>query len=227
MEKIIKKKKIYNNLLFLFVFCLFLDSTQNTTDMPSIGSVFQSVDSSQMIGLYASCVFFWALQICYLLFNSICFLRQKFGQPLEIFTYKGCCHQSFVIIKDLMTSIPTIWLQIPTFVLSLIFFVVSIVSTIKKECHSKLFWHLGVFAVIFAWANLIVMFSKLPVIGEYALIFTTICKTFLKLILSGSVLILASSFVLAIIFYNPQAPVSLENSLEIYYGSDWISCNIL
>ena len=118
-----------------------------------------------------------------------------------------------------MISIPEIWLQIPTFVSSLIFSVVSIVSTIKEDCLSKLFWRLGVFAVIIAWTKLIVMLSKLPVIGEYALIFSTICKTFFKLALFGILLVLASTFVLDMIFYNPHAPVSFGELIRAIYKS--------
>ena len=54
------------------------------------------------------------------------------------------------------------------------------------------------------------MASKFPYIGEYALVFATICKTFLKLALFGILLILASTLVLDMIFYNPLAPVGFR-----------------
>lgn len=69
-------------------------------------------------------------------------------------------------------------------------------------------WNVGIFAIIFGWTNLIVLTSKLPYIGEYALVFAAILKTFLKLTFFGLLLIFASTIVLIMIFYNPQAIVS-------------------
>ena len=82
--------------------------------------------------------------------------------------------------------------------------------------HSKAIWRVGIFATIFGWSNLVLLGSKLPTFGEYALIFMNILKTFIKLAIFGFILVMASTIVLRMIFYDPVELVSSINDWSIF-----------
>lgn len=116
--------------------------------------------------------------------------------------------------EALSTTMSFTVFQIPSFVLTVTFSISCIIFTTNGDCHNKVLWRVGIFAVIFVWVNLIKIVSELPVIGEYALIFINIWKTFFFLSFFGILLILAFTMVLNMIFYNPQAIVS-KKKLQI------------
>ena len=167
------------------------------------GLIFLSI-GPLTIGLSVSSLIFVILQAVYSIMIAGIFQRAKFYQLKNKFTSKQ--H----ISKNLIRSTPEIWLQIPILALSITFCVASIIFTIRGDSHSKSLWRTGIFAIIFGWTNGIIMASKFPYIGKYALVFFTICKTFVKLALFGILLILASTLVLGMIFYNPLAPVGFR-----------------
>ena len=109
---------------------------------------------------------------------------------------------------DLINYTSDIWLQIAICPLVIIFSSFSIYNAVNDEIHSKAMWQVGIFAIIFAWANLIILGSKFPTLGEYALIFISILRTFLELMVFGFILVLASTIVLRMIFYSPLQLVS-------------------
>ena len=135
------------------------------------------------------------LQGIFPIVNTILYLKHKY--PL-----KGMEVKSFIL------SAPEIWLQIPTAIFTLFFVGKSIEISIDNTCHGNESWTFGVFAIILAWTNLTLILYKFPVIGHYALVFAAICWTFFQLMFFAIFLLLASTVVLHMIFYNPLAPVS-------------------
>ena len=105
--------------------------------------------------------------------------------------------------------------ELPLLIISFIYLVWSIVVTAKGNCHSKSGWIFGIFAVLLGWTIFALKISKLPIIGDYVIIFTKICKTFLKVSLFGILLLLASLLVLYMVFYNPMAPVSCSSFIQV------------
>lgn len=102
----------------------------------------------------------------------------------------------------------TYYFQLLVFVLSLIFSCLTIAVT-SNGCCVEWQWHFGLFAVSLGWANLIHLFFKFPFVGEHAIIFATIVVTFLKLAVFALLLILASTIVLMMVFFDAEAMVSL------------------
>lgn len=173
--------------------------------MHHIYFLFPLADYSVTIGLSASCLFCLLLQAGYTIVIAVAFQNKKLLKIKNVFSGKD-----HILKKVYYLIYQHIWLEIVTFLLSVVFVIASIVLSVNGDCHSKALWRVGIFAVMFGWTNFILMASKFPVIGEYALMFKTIFKSFLKLALFGILLVLASVIVLDMIFYDPLAPVSFE-----------------
>ena len=154
------------------------------------GLIFLSIGHVTIELSSISSLIFVILQAVYSIITACIFQRDKFYRLKNKFTSK------WDIFKNLIRSTPEIWLQIPILALSITYCVASIIFTIRGDSHSKSLWRIGIFTIIFGWTNGIIMASKFPYIGEYALIFASICKIFLKLALFSTLLILASTFVL-------------------------------
>ena len=69
-------------------------------------------------------------------------------------------------------------------------------------------WQVGVVAVFLAWCDFIVFTAKFAKIGIYVVIFIEICKTFLKLILLTTLLIVTFGIIFYMIFSDPNVQVS-------------------
>ncbi len=82
------------------------------------------------------------------------------------------------------------------------------------KCPQKWQWHFGLFSIILGWTYLILLSYKLPWIGVYAKTFTTIVLTFLNLAFFAILLILASTIVLRMVFFDPTALVSLKEAIN-------------
>ena len=65
-------------------------------------------------------------------------------------------------------------------------------------------WQLGIVAVFLAWINLMIFFSKFPLTGVYVLMFTTICRTFLKILVLSLLLVIAFALTFFLIFHEPS-----------------------
>ncbi len=158
-------------------------------------------------------IIFWVVQalssfVVYLLY------QQKFKWPKLYFKcsrkdiYKCCkteCLEKFKIkyIKGFLENNRALILQLMEFFFISIFWGASIYHTATNTAFNKHFWRIGIFAVIFGWTYFIILVSKFPSLGEYSLIFISILETFLSLAMFGFVLILASTLVLRMLFYNP------------------------
>ena len=117
---------------------------------------------------------------------------------------------SFKNIYRYVRKSPECVLQMAVFGLSIAFSIASIVVVASStHQYSKDMWRTGIFAIIFAWTNLIILGSNFPTLGQYAIIFINIFKTFIKVALFGIVLVMASTIVLRMIFYNPNEVVSM------------------
>jgi len=130
--------------------------------------------------------------------------------------------KSMKLLGKIVTYTPEVLLQVPTFILVVVFSGYSIHYAITDSFYSKRMWRVGIFAIIFSWSNLVILGSKLPTFGEYALIFINILKTFIKLAIFGFILIIASTIVLRMIFYDPIELVSpkgitIEAGIIKYY----------
>ena len=99
-------------------------------------------------------------------------------------------------------------LQLSVFLLSFIYSV-SVLVYGGDQCPKEWQWHFGLFSIILGWTYLILLSYKLPWIGVYAKSFSTIVLTFLKLAFFATLLILASTIVLRMVFFDPTALVSL------------------
>ena len=97
------------------------------------------------------------------------------------------------------------WIEITIYVFSLIF---VWVFHDKCLCPYRWQWQLGIVAIFFAWINLMILFSDFPLTGVYVLMFTTICRTFLKIVILFLLLNIAFALTFFMIFYEPSVVVS-------------------
>lgn len=124
--------------------------------------------------------------------------------------------------KDLKTVLfPVIknfykYLQVIVFVLALIFSILTIINTANNGRLERVTWHFGLFAIICGWIFLIHLCSKMPFIGEQAIVFLDIVWTFSKLTLFALLLVLAATIVLAMTFFDAQALVSCCTGIFMY-----------
>ena len=98
--------------------------------------------------------------------------------------------------------------QVVIFLMVFIFSLASLHNAMYNKIHSQTMWRVGITAIIFAWSNLIILGSNFTQLGEYALFFVSILKSFLHLMIFGILLVLASTIVLRMIFYSPLQLVS-------------------
>ena len=124
---------------------------------------------------------------------------------------KNKATKSLKFVGKILTYTPEILLQVPTFILVVVFSSYSIHYAMNDSFYSKEMWRVGILATIFGWSNLVLLGSKLPRFGEYALIFINILKTFLHLAVFGFILVLASTIILRMMFYDPVEMVSSIN----------------
>ena len=123
---------------------------------------------------------------------------------------KQCCKHPKDLLKMFFPIIKEFhhYLQVMVYVLAIMFSILTILST-SIDCCEAATWHVGLFSIIFGWAYLIHLSSKLPFIGEHAIIFFDIVWTFLKLTVFALLLVLAATIILTMTFFNAQALVSL------------------
>ena len=152
-----------------------------------------------------------SLSFMFLLIQSI------YSGIIAVIQLKKKATNSLKFIGKILTYTPEILLQVPTFILVVVFSSYSIYYAMNDRFHSKAIWRVGIFATIFGWSNLVLLGSKLPTFGEYALIFMNILKTFIKLAIFGFILVMASTIVLRMIFYDPVELVSSINDWSIFY----------
>ncbi len=154
------------------------------------------IDKIAVYCLSALSMLFWLLQATY---SGIIFVT---------FQVRGKRKISKKIL-EYFKSAPEVLLELTVFALVFVFCVVSIYNTATDKFFSKALWRVGIFAVIFGWTSFVILSSKFPALGEYTLIFVSILKTFLKLAIFGFVLVMASTIVLRMLFYNPLELVRL------------------
>ncbi len=116
-------------------------------------------------------------------------------------------HCEFKYFYPIMETIHH-YLQVIVFISAMIFSVLTIVNTATDGCCEVWTWHIGLFSIIFGWTYLIHLTSTLPFVGEQAITFLDIFWTFCKLTIFASLLVVAATIVLAMTFYDAQAPVS-------------------
>ena len=90
-------------------------------------------------------------------------------------------------------------------------FSIVFVSNFFTDCGCPTIWqwNIGIFVVFLAWINMLLIASEIPWIGIYVIIFKNIVLTFMKMILFSLILIVGFTFVLFMIFFDPNAQVSL------------------
>ena len=98
----------------------------------------------------------------------------------------------------------------PLYALSLILAISVFIVSAQNGCMTRWQWHVGLICVLYGWIYFVFLTTKLPLIGVYSIIFITIVKTFAKLVLFSLLLIFASTTVFLMIFFNPQASVSIN-----------------
>ena len=102
-------------------------------------------------------------------------------------------------------------LQLLLILFSLIYSV-SVLANGGNRCPQGWQWHFGLFAIILGWTYLIFLSYKLPWIGVYAITFMSIVLTFFKLAFFAALLILASTIILKMVFFDPTAQVSQKEN---------------
>lgn len=107
------------------------------------------------------------------------------------------------------------YLQAIVYFLALVYAVLVIVNTVTNGCCAGGTWHVGLSTIIFGWIYFIYLISKLPIIGEHAIVFLDIFWTFFKLALFALLLVLAATIVLQMTFYNAQAQVGSLYKLSL------------
>ena len=144
------------------------------------------------------------------------------GYILAVFTlFISSLHLLVIVIMsmlyrkhcDLRVFCPIIvtfyhYLQVILLFFTVIFCVLTIVNTATDGCCEEATWHMGLFSIIFGWTYLIHLSSTLPYVGQQAIMFLNIVRTFLKLTVFALLLVLAATIVLVMTFYDAQAPVS-------------------
>ena len=113
------------------------------------------------------------------------------------------------------------YLQGIAFILAILFSIMTILNTATNGLHERGTWHIGLFAVLFGWMYFIHLCSKIPVVGEQAIVFLHIMRTFLKLTLFALLLVLAATIILAMTFFDAQALVSschVHTCMVIHYS---------
>ena len=96
------------------------------------------------------------------------------------------------------------WMELTLYILSIIF---VLVFHDKCLCPFRWQWQIGIVAVFLAWINLMIFFSKFPLTGVYVLMFTTICYTFLKILVLSLLLVIAFALTFFLIFHEPSVMV--------------------
>lgn len=102
-----------------------------------------------------------------------------------------------------------VYLEALALAVAILFSILKIVTVATNGCCEEWTWHFGLFAILLGWANLIRLLSKLPIIGEHVIVFFDIVWTFLTLTVFALLLVLATTIILMITFYNAQALVSI------------------
>ena len=169
-------------------------------------------------------IIFWIMQAVYSLFIFLKF-QQKLKWPTFFKCNRGACnnycgreclekftiHQCITFLK----SKQELLLQLVVFIFVFIFCGASISHAATNTVMNKHLWRIGIFAIIFGWTYFIILGSKFPSLGEYSLIFISILKTFQSLAIFGLLLILASTLVLRMLFYNPLELASCLNRFVV------------
>ncbi len=120
-------------------------------------------------------------------------------------------HQKHRSLKKMLFPIVPnldLYLRSAVFFLAMLLSILIIATNASNGCCVAGAWHVGLFAIILGWIYLIVLSSKLPIIGEQAIVFQDIILTFLKLAPFALLLVLAATIVLTITFFDAQALVS-------------------
>ena len=112
-------------------------------------------------------------------------------------------HQKIYILRNVLSKM----VRVPAFICSLVL-VVTLFLAPGNGCPTIWQLHIGLFAVTYGWIYFILLTSKLPLVGVYTIIYSTITITFTKLILFALLLSLGTSVVFSIIFYDSQKQVS-------------------
>ena len=101
--------------------------------------------------------------------------------------------------------------SVPYLLIFFLPFIYAILTTLHTNtgCCEDAQWYFGLLAFILCCANFLRLLSKFPFIGQKSIIYYTILWTFLKLLVFGIFLLLASAIVLMVIFFDPQATVSV------------------
>ena len=96
------------------------------------------------------------------------------------------------------------WMELTLYISSIIF-----VSVFHDECLCPLQWQwqIGIVAVFLAWINLMIFVSKFPLTGIYVLMFTTICYTFLKILVLSLLLVIGFALTFFLVFHEPSVMV--------------------
>ena len=145
--------------------------------------------------ILAGVVFFSSMVHLSILFALICINYHRNPKDLK--------KLFFPIVKNVAS-----YLQVMVFILALLYSLLILADTATTGCCEEVTWHFGLFAIVLGWTHLIHLCSKLPFIGEHAIVFLDIAWTFLKLTAFALMLVLAATIVLAMTFFNAQALVS-------------------
>ena len=114
-------------------------------------------------------------------------------------------HQKIYILRNVLSKM----IRLPAFICSLVL-VLSIFLAPGSGCPTAWQLHIGLFAVTYGWIYFILLTSKLPLVGVYTIIYSTITITFTKLVLFALLLSLGTSVVFSVVFFDSRKEVSIS-----------------
>ena len=171
---------------------------------------------SRLANNYYIFVDFMKMTTAYILAGIIIIVTLFYVMVFRLPLIKKSCKKSaiFEFFFPLINKL-VYYTEVLVFTLAVIFSVLTVVNVTTKCCE-QVTWHFGLFAVTFGWSYLIHLCSKLPLVGEQAIVFIHTVWTFLKLSFFALLLVIAATIILTMTFFNPQALVSCSMTCSIH-----------
>ena len=135
----------------------------------------------------------------------ICSLVRLLVKLLEVIELVRVITGPEQICKFIDWAYLTTYMEIPLYVLSIAF-----VSVFQHEClcPSRGQWQAGIFAVFFAWIDLIFYLNKWPLVGIYIQMLLRILQNFVKVLIMAGLLLFAFDLAFYMAFFEPGLSVS-------------------
>lgn len=102
---------------------------------------------------------------------------------------------------------PTNWVEVALFSLATVFAFWLVMPTSRDLCITHQSWQIGVFVMWLSWIEFIFISTQFQIIGVYAIMFTKVFKTLVKLVPLSLMLISGFGLSFHILLYQPQIQV--------------------